>query len=70
MIEVDARRCPQNHPCPTVRVCPTGAITQDGYGAPAVDQDRCVDCCKCVLSCPAFVGDQRCAERVQRHQWR
>jgi ferredoxin len=29
-ILVDQNRCPQNHPCPSIRVCPTGAIVQAG----------------------------------------
>lgn len=45
-------RCPQNHPCPSVRVCPVGALTQKGFGAPTVDKDKCVKCGKCVKSCP------------------
>lgn len=45
-------RCPQNHPCPSVQVCPVGALTQKGYGAPSVDKDKCIKCGKCVKFCP------------------
>lgn len=45
-------RCPQNHPCPSVRVCPTGALLQKGFSAPYVDAEKCVKCGKCVKSCP------------------
>jgi ferredoxin len=45
-------RCPQNHPCPSVRVCPTGALTQKGFGAPEVDMDKCIKCGKCERYCP------------------
>lgn len=45
-------RCPQNHPCPSVRVCPTGALRQTGFAAPTVDQDACIRCAKCVRFCP------------------
>jgi ferredoxin len=45
-------RCPQNHPCPSVRVCPTGALSQSGFSAPVVDQEKCVSCGKCVRFCP------------------
>jgi Fe-S-cluster-containing hydrogenase component 2 len=50
-------RCPQNHPCPSVRVCPAGAIKQTGYGAPTVDAEKCTGCMKCTRFCPmgAFV---------------
>jgi Fe-S-cluster-containing hydrogenase component 2 len=49
---VEQSRCPQNHPCPSVRVCPVGALSQKGYGAPAVDEDKCIKCGKCVRFCP------------------
>jgi Fe-S-cluster-containing hydrogenase component 2 len=45
-------RCPQNHPCPSIRVCPTGALVQSGYAAPTVDQDKCIKCGKCTGVCP------------------
>jgi len=45
-------RCPQNHPCPSVRVCPTGALTQSGFKAPTVEMDQCIRCGKCVRFCP------------------
>ena len=49
---VKQSRCPQNHPCPSVRVCPVGALSQKGYGAPIVDADKCIKCGKCVRFCP------------------
>ena len=49
---VKTARCPQNHPCPSIRVCPTGALTQKGFKAPDVDQDKCIHCAKCVRYCP------------------
>ena len=61
MITVIKEYCPQNHPCPTVSVCPTGAITQKGYAAPQVDNDACIDCCRCTKSCNAFRGTGKCA---------
>lgn len=45
-------RCPQNHPCPSVRVCPVNALKQEGFKAPEVDQEKCVKCGKCVKFCP------------------
>lgn len=49
---VKLSRCPQNHPCPSVRVCPVGALVQQGFAAPTVDTDRCIKCGKCVKFCP------------------
>ena len=49
---VSKQRCPQNHPCPSIRVCPTGALSQKGFAAPVVDMDKCVRCGKCVKFCP------------------
>ncbi|NSW51256.1 MAG: 4Fe-4S binding protein [Anaerolineae bacterium] len=54
-ISINEKRCPQNHPCPAVRVCPTQAIIQSGFKAPTVDQNKCVDCGKCIRYCPMGV---------------
>ncbi|MGE4483902.1 MAG: 4Fe-4S binding protein [Oscillospiraceae bacterium] len=51
-LSVKKARCPQNHPCPSVRVCPVGALKQNGYSAPTIDQSKCIKCGKCVRSCP------------------
>jgi ferredoxin len=51
-VTVVKERCPQNHPCPSVRVCPTGALKQKGFSAPEVNADICTDCTKCVKYCP------------------
>ena len=52
MLIVKKNRCPQNHPCPSVKVCPVGALTQKGYDAPTVDMNACIQCGKCVRFCP------------------
>lgn len=49
---VKEHRCPQNHPCPSVRVCPVGALSQEGFAAPVVDMEKCIRCGKCVKFCP------------------
>jgi len=49
---VNQRRCPQNHPCPSVKVCPVDALSQQRFEAPAVDQSKCIECGKCVRFCP------------------
>ncbi len=45
-------RCPQNHPCPSVRVCPVAALSQELHEAPAVEMSLCIKCGKCVKFCP------------------
>lgn len=51
-IRVLKARCPQNHPCPAVRVCPVSALSQQGMAAPKVDDETCIDCGKCTRYCP------------------
>lgn len=51
-LKVVTEKCPQNHPCPSVSVCPVGALSQKGFAAPEVDQDKCVRCGKCAAFCP------------------
>lgn len=51
-IQVISYRCPQNHRCPVLRVCPEGAITQNGFGLPVVDEEKCTNCGKCTRYCP------------------
>ena len=44
--------CPQNHKCPSVKVCPVGALSQEGFNAPTVDLGVCIRCGKCSAFCP------------------
>ena len=57
ILTVRKERCPENHACPSMKVCPQGAIRQKGYAAPTVDREKCIQCGKCVKFCPmkAFV---------------
>lgn len=54
MIVIRAELCPQNHPCPTLRLCPVKAISQQGFAAPTVDNAKCICCCKCTRMCAVF----------------
>ena len=49
---VNKMRCPQNHACPSVKVCPVGALSQNKFEAPKVDDSKCIKCGKCVKFCP------------------
>lgn len=48
---VVARRCPQNHKCPAVSVCPVDALSQKGNSAPKVNLKKCIKCGKCTKYC-------------------
>ena len=34
---VDKNRCPQNHRCPLISICPQQAISQTGFGLPRIN---------------------------------
>lgn len=51
-LEVNKSKCPQNHRCPAVSVCPVGALSQKSVEAPSVDPELCTACGKCVRFCP------------------
>lgn len=51
-------RCPADHPCPLIRVCPTGAISQEGFNAPTLDESKCINCGNCSTFCAYEVFQQ------------
>lgn len=51
-VNIDKHRCPQNHRCPAISVCKFGALSQEGFNAPTIDEDKCTDCGKCARFCP------------------
>ncbi len=51
-MHIDNERCPQNHPCPAIGICPVKAISQTGNGLPVIDQNLCINCRKCIYFCP------------------
>lgn len=51
-MKIDANLCPANHPCPALRICPVGAISQKANGLPVIDEASCLDCMACVKFCP------------------
>ncbi len=52
ILNIKKDNCPQNHPCPAVKVCPVNALSQTDYDAPVVDRDKCIRCGKCSQFCP------------------
>ncbi len=52
ILKVIESRCPQNHKCPAVGVCPVGALEQEGFSAPTVQIGKCIGCGKCTRVCP------------------
>lgn len=51
-VKIEVSRCPQDHPCPALAVCKFEALSQTGYAAPVVDEEKCTDCGKCARFCP------------------
>lgn len=52
ILRIIEEKCPQNHKCPAVGVCPVGALSQDGFNAPQIDHTKCIKCGKCSNFCP------------------
>jgi len=52
MIKVIGERCPQDHACAAIWVCPVDALTQIKNGLPIVDNEKYIECGKCVRVCP------------------
>lgn len=51
-LKIIKEKCPQDHRCPAVKVCPVGALSQEGFNAPTIDYDKCIACGKCSNFCP------------------
>ena len=52
MHTVISDKCPQDHLCPCVQMCPVGAISQQDFQVPEINRDRCVYCGICADFCP------------------
>ena len=52
ILKIKTENCPQTPPCPAVRVCPVGALSQIGFNAPEIDHTKCITCGKCSSFCP------------------
>lgn len=51
-LRIIKEKCPQNHKCPAVKVCPVGALSQTDFEAPVIDEEKCIKCGKCSNFCP------------------
>lgn len=50
---VNPQKCPQNHPCPAIAVCPVKAISQqNNFSLPQINGELCIECGKCMRYCP------------------
>ncbi|MFC2097724.1 4Fe-4S ferredoxin [Bacteroidota bacterium] len=70
MIIIREELCPKNHICPTIKLCPVDAITQEGFDAPKVDNEKCICCCICTRSCGVFVPIGCCDKGKDSRMWR
>lgn len=50
-LTIDPGRCPQNHRCPLIAICPVGAISQEGFSLPKIDPALCIECGQCMEHC-------------------
>ena len=61
-------RCPQDHRCPLLDACPVGAIDQESFNAPSIDDDVCIECGICTRSCPyGAMTEKTVNETVKPH---
>lgn len=59
-LTVNKRKCPQNHRCPSIKVCPTGALIQKHiFALPVIDKEKCIACGKCIKYCPMRAIEKR-----------
>ena len=51
-LTINIEKCPQNHKCPAVKICPVGALSQKDFMAPVIDEEKCIRCGECSNFCP------------------
>lgn len=68
-IKIDANRCLQDHKCPTVMICSSRALSQEGYRAPSIDIAKCTKCMECTFFCPngVFTSEESYREQNDHH---
>lgn len=50
--EVIKEKCPQNHRCPALKICPVNALKQNNFETPTIDHEVCIKCGMCITFCP------------------
>lgn len=58
MIKLYDERCPQDHKCPLIKMCPKDSIQQEGFNAPTIDRNKCIECKICVKNCPYNIFEE------------
>ncbi|HNZ42505.1 MAG TPA: 4Fe-4S binding protein [Bacteroidales bacterium] len=58
-LSVTKIKCPQNHRCPLITMCPADAITQTGTGLPVIDNTKCINCGRCLKFCPTGAVERK-----------
>ena len=53
-LKIIKEKCPQDHKCPAIKVCPVGALSQKDFEAPTIDETKCIRCGKCSNFCPKY----------------
>lgn len=51
VLKIIKERCPHNHKCRAVKICPVGALSQNINEVPKVNSDICIKCGKCSKLC-------------------
>lgn len=64
MPDIVQHKCPQDHPCPCVRICPVDAVSQEGFSAPKIDKKTCIECGECVRFCPYQAITEKSQEKI------
>lgn len=54
-LSIRKEKCPKNHRCKAVPICPVNALSQKEKEAPEVDETKCIACGKCMALCPKKV---------------
>lgn len=40
VLKIIVEKCLQNHKCPAIKVCPVGALSQEGFNAPKINHQN------------------------------